>query len=87
MYGRESSISLGNKNVTTDIIGDAYEFLIKKFADATNNKAGEFYTPRSVVRMMVDILDGKEVPATLFTPHIAVTAENIREIYPETPAC
>ena len=38
--------------VTSDVMGDAYEFLIKKFADATNKKAGEFYTPRSVVRLM-----------------------------------
>lgn len=55
-----SSINLGNQQVSTDIIGDGYEFLIKKFADATNKKAGEFYTPRSVVRLMVDILDPKE---------------------------
>ncbi|MBN0595752.1 N-6 DNA methylase, partial [Pseudomonas aeruginosa] len=34
--------------------------LIKKFADATNKKAGEFYTPRSVVRLMIDMLDPKE---------------------------
>src|SRR5262245_24826759 len=34
--------------------------LIKKFADATNKKAGEFYTPRSVVRLMVNILDPRE---------------------------
>jgi len=52
-----SSLSLGNKSVGRDVIGDAYEYLIKKFADATNKKAGEFYTPRSVVRLMVDILD------------------------------
>lgn len=55
-----SAISLGNKNVTTDIIGDGYEYLIKKFADATNKKAGEFYTPRSVVSLLVDILDPQE---------------------------
>lgn len=55
-----SAISLGNQNVTTDIIGDGYEYLIKKFADATNKKAGEFYTPRSVVRLLVDILDPQE---------------------------
>lgn len=41
-------------------MGDSYEYLIKQFADATKNKAGEFYTPRSVVRLMVDILDPKE---------------------------
>ena len=55
-----SALRLGNKRVASDIIGDAYEYLIKKFADATNNKAGEFYTPRSVVRLMVDILDPQE---------------------------
>jgi type I restriction enzyme M protein len=48
-------------------MGDAYEYLIKKFADATNKKAGEFYTPRSVVRLMVDILDPKE-GETIYDP-------------------
>ncbi|MHB2016753.1 MAG: type I restriction-modification system subunit M [Candidatus Xenobia bacterium] len=55
-----SRLPLGNKNVASDLLGDAYEYLIKKFADATNKKAGEFYTPRSVVRMMIDMLDPKE---------------------------
>ena len=55
-----SALRLGNRNVTSDIIGDAYEYLIKQFADVTNKKAGEFYTPRSVVRLMVDILDPRE---------------------------
>ena len=55
-----SALPLGNKSVRNDVIGDAYEYLIKKFADATNKKAGEFYTPRSVVRLMVDILQPRE---------------------------
>jgi type I restriction enzyme M protein len=56
-----SEDSLGNTAVSTDILGDAYEYLIGRFADITKRKkAGEFYTPRSVVRMMVDILDPKE---------------------------
>lgn len=56
-----SEVSLGNTAVSSDILGDAYEYLIGKFADITKRKkAGEFYTPRSVVRMMVDILDPKE---------------------------
>ncbi len=42
------------------MLGQSYEYLIKKFADATNKKAGEFYTPRSVVRLMVMILDPRE---------------------------
>lgn len=56
-----SEVALGNKAVSSDILGDAYEYLIGKFADITKRKkAGEFYTPRSIVRMMVDILDPKE---------------------------
>lgn len=52
-----SQLPLSNANVEPDVLGQAYEYLIKKFADATNKKAGEFYTPRSVVGLMVDILD------------------------------
>jgi len=62
-----SALNLGNSHVASDIIGDGYEFLIKKFADATNNKAGEFYTPRSVVRLMVDILAPRE-GETIYDP-------------------
>lgn len=62
-----SRLPLGNRDVSTDVLGDAYEYLIKKFADATNKKAGEFYTPRSVVRLMVDILDPKE-GETIYDP-------------------
>jgi serine/threonine protein kinase len=43
-----SRISLGNEAAQVDILGQSYEYLIKKFADLTNKKAGEFYTPRSV---------------------------------------
>ncbi|MBA3945815.1 MAG: SAM-dependent DNA methyltransferase [Herpetosiphonaceae bacterium] len=52
-----SRLSLANSQVNSDILGQAYEYLIKKFADATNKKAGEFYTPRSIVRLMINILD------------------------------
>ena len=55
-----SSLAIGNASVASDVMGDAYEYLIKQFADATNKKAGEFYTPRSVVRLMVDIVDPQE---------------------------
>ena len=55
-----SALGIGNQRVASDVMGDAYEYLIKQFADATNKKAGEFYTPRSVVRLMVDILDPRE---------------------------
>lgn len=62
-----SALKLGNQQVASDIVGDTYEFLIKKFANATNKKAGEFYTPRSVVRLMVDILDPQE-GETIYDP-------------------
>ena len=52
-----SGINLGNQAAQADILGQSYEYLIKKFADLTNKKAGEFYTPRSVVKLMVNILD------------------------------
>jgi type I restriction enzyme M protein len=55
-----SQYSLGNQNIPADMLGDAYEYLIKQFADQTNKKAGEFYTPRSVVSLMAEILDPKE---------------------------
>ncbi|MFI5981342.1 N-6 DNA methylase [Streptomyces sp. NPDC051555] len=38
-----------------DMVGAAYECLIKAFADTVGSKGGEFYTPRSVVRMMVEL--------------------------------
>lgn len=52
-----STKRLGNKDYPTDLMGDAYEILLKKFADDSKAKAGEFYTPRSVVKLLVRILD------------------------------
>lgn len=52
-------IQMGVKDVRDDDMGRAYEYLIKKFADKANKKAGEFYTPRTVVRLMVNLLDPK----------------------------
>lgn len=54
-----STLKVGNKNYSADVMGDAYEFLIKKFADLSKKNAGEFYTPREVVRLMIRILDPK----------------------------
>lgn len=53
-----------NKKVLTDdnlefpdLMGAAYEYLIKYFADSAGKKAGEFYTPNEVVRLLVNILE------------------------------
>jgi len=40
-----------------DLLGAAYEYLIGEFADSAGKKGGEFYTPRSVVRMMVELVE------------------------------
>ena len=40
-----------------DLLGAAYEYLIKYFADSAGKKAGEFYTPAEVVRTMVEIVE------------------------------
>lgn len=52
-----SLIKVGNKNYSADIMGDSYEYLIKKFADLSKKNAGEFYTPRTIVKLMVKLLD------------------------------
>jgi type I restriction enzyme M protein len=62
-----SQMDLRNASIPSDILGDAYEYLIKKFADLTNKKAGEFYTPRSIVRLMVNILD-PQTGETVYDP-------------------
>ena len=40
-----------------DIFGRAYEYLIRQFADDAGKKSGEFYTPREVVRLIVECVD------------------------------
>jgi type I restriction enzyme M protein len=55
---------LGLKDVEPDILGRAYEYLIRKFAEGQGQSAGEFYTPREVAILMSHILDpepGQEV--------------------------
>jgi type I restriction enzyme M protein len=47
---------LSNKSVPPDILGRAYEYLIKQFADDAGAKAGEFFTPPEVVDTLVRIL-------------------------------
>jgi type I restriction enzyme M protein len=54
------------KDISGDILGDAYEWILKYFAP-TKAKEGEVYTPREVIRLMVEILD--PVPGkTIYDP-------------------
>ena len=54
-----SEINVGNKTYSADVMGDAYEYLLKQFAEDAKKNGGQFYTPRSVVKLLVKILDPK----------------------------
>ena len=52
-----AKLQLSNANLSEpDMLGRAYEYLIEKFADDAGKKGGEFYTPRMVVRLIVELL-------------------------------
>jgi type I restriction enzyme M protein len=56
-----SQIRLRNEDLEKpDILGDAYEYLIAQFASSAGKKGGEFYTPKEVVELLVDLLDPQE---------------------------
>ena len=51
---------LGLSDVEADILGRAYEYLLRKFAEGSGQSAGEFYTPREVGILMAHLLDAEE---------------------------
>ena len=48
---------LNPDEVSHDLLGQGYEYLLKNFADESGKKAGEFFTPRQIVRLLIRILD------------------------------
>ena len=53
-----SNIKLGGAEArATDVLGNVYEYFLEQFAIAEGRKGGEFYTPRSVVRLLVEMLE------------------------------
>jgi len=50
---------LNSRNIPDDQLGNAYEYLIKEFADDSGHTAAEFYTNRTVVQLMTKIMDPK----------------------------
>lgn len=50
-------VKLDPDHVQGDTLGAAYEYLLREFAEASGKKAGEFFTPRHVVHLLVKILD------------------------------
>ena len=62
-----SERSLGNNNYDADIMGDANEYLIRHFADDDNKNAGDFFTPRTIVKLLVKML-APEVNHSIYDP-------------------
>lgn len=52
-----NKIRLDPSTVSHDLLGAGYEYLLKNFADESGKKAGEFFTPREVVHLLVGILE------------------------------
>ncbi len=63
------AVDLSNRNASVDILGDAYEYLIKRFADENKGgtTAGQFYTPQEVVDIIVRYLKPQK-GSTLYDP-------------------
>lgn len=65
-----NKITLTDENLEfPDLLGAAYEYLIKYFADSAGKKGGEFYTPSEVVRLLVNILE-PEQDAEIYDPTV-----------------
>lgn len=57
LLGVFNGVQLDPDHVSGDMLGSAYEYLLREFAEASGKKAGEFFTPRHVVHLLVRILD------------------------------
>lgn len=65
IVARFAEVDLHPDTVPNAAMGDLYEHLIYKFAEASNEEAGEHYTPRDAIRLMVDLLFAEENEALL----------------------
>lgn len=64
-----NEIDLSNKSVPLDVLGHAYEYLLKYFADDAGAKAGEFFTPPEVVDTLVRIVE-PQTGDTIYDPTV-----------------
>ncbi len=60
-----AEVDLHPDTVPNAAMGDLFEELIRKFAEASNEEAGEHYTPRDAIRLMVDLLFAEDTSALL----------------------
>lgn len=90
-------VDLHPDSVPNHVMGSIFEELIRKFAEASNETAGEHFTPREVIRLMVDLLfiedeetlTKKGIVRTLYDPAagtggmLSVAEEYLRELNPD----
>jgi len=94
VISRFAEVDLHPDTVPNHVMGSIFEELIRKFAEASNETAGEHFTPREVIRLMVDLLfiedeetlTKKGIVRTLFDPAcgtggmLSVAEEYLREL-------
>lgn len=97
MVGKFAEVDLHPARVTNTHMGSIFEELIRRFAEASNETAGEHFTPREVIRLMVNLLltedrDTLTTPGivkTLFDPAcgtggmLSVAEEYVRDLNPD----
>ena len=64
-----NSIDFDLENTESDLLGDAYEYLIGQFASGAGKKAGEFYTPQEVSKVLAQLVTtGKKQLKSVYDP-------------------
>ncbi|WP_086695730.1 type I restriction-modification system subunit M [Streptomyces recifensis] len=59
MQAMDRTPQMHEGNMSHDVLGGAYEYLLKRFSDGSGTRAGQFFTPREVVELLVEVLDPK----------------------------
>lgn len=59
MQAMDRTPKMHEGNMSHDVLGGAYEYLLKRFSDGSGIRAGQFFTPREVVELLVEVLDPK----------------------------
>ena len=97
VVSRFADVDLHPDKIPNHVMGSVFEELIRKFAEASNETAGEHFTPREVIRLMVDLLfiedtetlTKRGIVRTLFDPAagtggmLSVAEEYLRELNPD----
>ncbi|MFG3126811.1 N-6 DNA methylase [Streptomyces tendae] len=59
MQAMDRTPKMHEGNMSHDVLGGAYEYLLKRFSDGSGTRAGQFFTPREVVELIIEVLDPK----------------------------